>query len=117
MSTTTSHIRLDASWLNSVGLGDLRLELADQFLASTHEHLEMRVGAAIAATMTDDQLDEFEAFIDNDDAAGAVAWLEANFPHYRDVVRDEFDSLTDEVRSRSLSILDAVARLEAEPWP
>ena len=47
-------------------------------LAHIYETLEMRVGMRLAEQMTNEQLDEFERFIDANDEAGALKWLETD---------------------------------------
>jgi hypothetical protein len=57
--------------------------------------------------MTDAQLDEFEAFIDKNDEAGALHWLETNFPNYKQVVADELEKLKGEIRAQAPMIVQA----------
>jgi len=52
------------------------------------ETLEFTVGFRLAESMTDRELEAFEAFIDADDEHGASRWLLENFPDHRDVVQD-----------------------------
>lgn len=63
-----------------------------------YELLEARVGRELAERMTSEQLDEFEGFIDAKDEAGALQWLESNFPEYGTVTRTQYSQLLDEVR-------------------
>ena len=67
-------------------------------LAHIYETLEMRVGMELAKQMTDAQLNEFEEFINRNDEAGALKWLETNFPNYKDVVAQEFEKLKAEIK-------------------
>lgn len=113
MSSTPNPLRLNADWLASVGLAELAPDLADRFLAAAYQRLESRVGVAIAATLTADELEEFAALLDRDDTAGALAWLDAHCPHHRDIVGEHLAAVTAEVRSRAAAILAAVAHLEA----
>ena len=73
------------------------------------ETLEMRVGTTLARQMTDAQLDEFESFINSNDEAGALRWLETNFPNYKDVVAQEFDVLKGEIRQAAPQIVASAA--------
>ena len=91
-------LKIDDNLLQEIGLGDLPKEERDRLLAQIYETLEMRVGMTLAQQMTDEQLDEFESFIDTNDEAGALKWLETNFPNYKQVVADELEKLKLEIK-------------------
>jgi hypothetical protein len=57
--------------------------------------------------MSDAQLDEFESFIDRNDEAGALHWLETNFPEYKKVVAEELDKLKGEIKTQAPAIVEA----------
>ena len=59
-------IRIDDSLLEEIGLMALPEEERRQLLKHIYETLEMRVGMRLAELMNDQQLDEFERFIDGD---------------------------------------------------
>ncbi len=99
--------KLDNALLEEVGLGALPAEEKNRMLAHIYETLEMNVGMKLARQMSNEQLDEFEAYIDRQDEAGALGWLEANFPDYKQVVADELTSLKDEIRANAPTILAA----------
>lgn len=99
--------KLDDDFLASVGLAQLPQEQRRDFLQHVYDTLELRVGMKLAEQMTDQQLDEFEAFIDAKDDAGALKWLESNFPHYKQVVADELEKLKGEITSGAEQILSA----------
>jgi hypothetical protein len=61
----------------------------------------------LAEQMTDAQLDEFEGFIDRNDEAGALKWLETNFPDYKQVVADELEKLKSEIKQQAPAIIQA----------
>src|SRR5882672_8781442 len=98
-------IKLDDDLLNELGLAALPPEEKKKLLAHIYETLEMRVGMKLAERMTDAQLDEFEQFINANDEAGALRWLEANFPNYKDVVAEEFEKLKAEIKAIAPQIL------------
>lgn len=102
-------IKLDDSLLTELGLGSLPAEEKNKLLAHIYETLEMRVGMKLAEQMTNEQLDEFEAFIDRNDEAGALKWLETNFPNYKQVVSSELDALKVEIKATAPQILAATA--------
>jgi hypothetical protein len=100
-------IKLDDDLLQELGLAALPAEEKKKLLAHIYETLEMRVGMKLAEQMSDAQLTEFEQFIDRNDEAGALKWLEANFPNYKDVVAAEFDRLKAEIGQVAPQILSA----------
>jgi hypothetical protein len=107
-------IKLDDNLLQELGLGALPPEEKKKMLAHIYETLEMRVGMELAKQMTDAQLNEFEEFINHNDEAGALRWLESNFPNYKDVVAAEFDKLKLEVSQVAPHI---VASSQQQPAP
>lgn len=101
-------IRIDDTLLEEIGLIALPKQERDQLLRQIYETLEMRVGMRLAERMTDQQLDEFERFIDTNDEAGALKWLESNFPDYKQVVADELEKLKGEIKQDSSKILQTM---------
>lgn len=90
-------LKLDNNLLDELGLSALPAEEKSKMLAHIYETLEMRVGVRLAEQMSDQQLDEFEGFINANDEAGALRWLESTFPAYKQVVAEEFDKLKAEI--------------------
>jgi hypothetical protein len=110
--------QLDDNLLKELGLGDLPPAEKNKMLAHIYETLELRVGMRLADQMTDAQLDEFESFIDRNDEAGALKWLETNFPHYKDVVAEELEKLKNEIKTQAPDIMQAtMAQLQSEVPP
>lgn len=97
--------KLDNNFLKELGLDSLPAEEKNKILAHIYETLEMRVGVRLASGMSDAQLDEFESYINNNDEAGALKWLESNFPNYKDVVAEELNKLKEEVKASAPQIL------------
>ena len=64
--------------------------------------------------MTNAQLDEFETFIDANDEAGALKWLETNFPNYKQVVADELEKLKAEIKASAPQIVAASQQQTAQ---
>jgi predicted RNA-binding Zn ribbon-like protein len=100
-------IKLDDNLLQELGLGALPPEEKKKMLAHIYETLEMRVGMELAKQMSDAQLNEFEEFINRNDEAGALKWLESNFPNYKNVVAEEFEKLKGEVGQVASQIVAA----------
>src|SRR5712671_1142099 len=110
--------QLDDNLLQELGLGALPASEKNKMLAHIYETLELRVGMKLAEQMTDAQLDEFEKFIDNNDEAGALHWLETNFPNYKDVVADELEKLKKEIKEQAPQIVEAtMAQMNAPGGP
>ena len=102
--------QLDDNLLRELGLGDLPAAEKNKMLAHIYETLELRVGMKLAEQMSDQQLDEFEAFIDRNDEAGALKWLETNFPDYKKVVADELEKLKGEIKAQAPQIMEATVK-------
>jgi hypothetical protein len=99
--------KLDDDFLQELGLSTLPADDKKAMLNHIYETLEMRVGMKLAEQMTNEQLDEFEGFIDRNDEPGALKWLEANFPNYKQVVAEELERLKNEIKSAAPQILVA----------
>lgn len=99
--------KLDDNLLRELGLGALPADEKNKMLGHIYETLEMRVGMKLAEKMTNEQLDEFEGFIDKNDEAGALKWLETNFPNYKQVVAEELETLKAEIKQAAPQILAA----------
>jgi len=97
--------KLDEELLKELGLSDLPPEEKTKMYSHIYETLEMRVGTKLANQMSDDQLNEFEGFIDKNDEAGALRWLETNFPNYKQVVAEELENLKTEIKQVAPQIL------------
>lgn len=110
-------IKLDDDLLRELGLDALPPEEKKKMLAHIYETLEMRVGMRLAEQMSDAQLQEFERFIEANDEAGALQWLETNFPNYKDVVAQEFEKLKNEIKSVAPQLLAAAIAEQASIQP
>lgn len=109
--------KLDDNLLRELGLGDLPAAEKNKMLGHIYETLEMRVGMTLAQQMTDEQLTEFETFIDSNDEAGALKWLETNFPNYKQVVADELEKLKLEIKAAAPQILASAQQAPQQPMP
>lgn len=100
--------KLDDNLLRELGLGSLPNVEKNRMLSHIYETLEMRVGMKLAQQMSNEQLNEFEKLIDQNNEAGALKWLETNFPDYKQVVARELDSLKAEIKMEAPKIIAAV---------
>lgn len=73
--------QLDDNFLQEVGLGSLPDDQKKAFLEHFREQLEMRVGTKLSDGLSDQQLDQFESFIDRK-SDRVSAWLATNAPNY-----------------------------------
>lgn len=115
-------IKLDDDLLQQLGLAALPPEEKKKLLAHIYETLEMRVGMKLAEQMSNEQLAEFEQFIDSNNESGALQWLETNFPNYKDVVAAEFEKLKAEIAQVAPQILmatqaQAQQQMAQQPMP
>lgn len=107
--------KLDNNFLISMGLGSLPVAEKNKLLQAIYERLEMNVGMRLAERMTEEQLTEFEQFMNQKDEAGALRWLESNFPNYKQVVAEELDKLKNEVTQAAPQILAASQAEQPQP--
>lgn len=73
--------QLDDQFLQDVGLGDLPEDQKQAFLQHIYSELELRVGTKLSEGLSDDQMAEFEAFIDRD-AEKVEQWFSTQLPNY-----------------------------------
>ena len=97
--------QIDDKFLESLGLGALPQDEKEKMKAHIYETLEMNVGMRLASGMSDQQLDEFEGLMNNNDEAGALKWLETNFPNYKQVVAEELEKLKTEIKQAAPMIV------------
>lgn len=111
-------LKLDNNLLQELGLGSLPEDQKKAMLQHIYDTLELRVGTQLANQMTDQQLQEFEQFIDSGGDASqaqALQWLETNLPNYKQVVNDVFEALKGEIKQMSAQITAAAAGQPAAP--
>jgi hypothetical protein len=101
-------LKLDNNLLDELGLGGLPEDQKRAMLQHIYETLELRVGTNLANQMTDQQLEEFEKFIDDGgdaNQAQALQWLETNLPNYKQVVNEVFEALKGEIKQMAPQIM------------
>ncbi len=100
-------LKLDDNFLEQLGLGALPAEDKKKMLGHIYETLERNVGMKLAQDMTDQQLDDFEKLMESGDEAGALKWLEANVPNYKQVVASELEALQTQIKADAPNIIAA----------
>jgi hypothetical protein len=83
-------LRIDHQFLVGIGLGHLEEREQEIVQQRIYEIMELRVGHAIASSLTSAQQNEFERLIENDPVA-AESFLERVIPNYEVVVRSELE--------------------------
>ena len=73
--------QLDDKFLQDIGLGDMPDEQKQAFLQHIYSELELRVGTKLSEGLSDDQMSEFEAFIDRDEER-VNTWFAQHLPNY-----------------------------------
>lgn len=73
--------QLDDKFLQDIGLGSLPEDQRKAFLQHIYDELELRVGTKLSEGMSEQQMSEFESFVDrNEDKVRG--WFEKNMPDY-----------------------------------
>lgn len=111
-------LKLDNNLLDELGLGSLPEDQKKGMLQHIYETLELRVGTQLANQMTDQQLEEFEQFIDDGgdgNQAQALQWLETNLPNYKQVVNEVFEALKGEIAQMAPQIVAAAQPVSPQP--
>lgn len=73
--------KLDDQFLKDLGLDQLPDDQKEAFLSHIYSQLELRVGTRLSDGLSDDQLNEFESFIDRNDEK-VRGWIAAHAPDY-----------------------------------
>ncbi len=73
--------QLDDQFLQDVGLGGMPDDQKQAFLQHIYSELELRVGTKLSEGLSDDQMAEFESFIDRN-AETVETWFSAHLPNY-----------------------------------
>lgn len=101
-------IDLGDDFLRDLRLDGLSDEQKNNFLHHMLEVLQVRVGAVLAESLTDEQAEDF-AKLDEYDHHAAWNWLEQNCPQYKNVVAIELEKLKQELMRDSQKILNPAA--------
>lgn len=103
--------QLDDNFLQTVGLGSMPADQKQAFLQHIYEELELRVGTKLSEGLTDDQLTEFESFM-NGDEGKIRGWLAANLAGYEE--SEEYQKFTVNIppETKPLAVLAEFASLK-----
>lgn len=96
--------QLDNKFLQDLGLDQLPPEEKQAFLDMIYNQLELRVGTRLSDGLTDEQLAEFESFVDRDNEK-VQAWVGTHAPEYLS------DPAYQQLRSKAPETVDANALL------
>lgn len=75
-------MQLSEEFLATIGLGDLPEQGRRKLLSKVSLQLETSVGIALSEGLSDEQLDEFGAFVNHDEAR-TIDWLDATSPGWQ----------------------------------
>ena len=87
---------LDEQFLQEMGLSAMPEDEKQKFLDYIQKELEVRVGERISRGLTEAQLNEFDAIVDQ---AEATKWLEKNRPDYREIIARTIEEMKSEIRA------------------
>lgn len=73
--------QIDENFLEEVGLGSLPQDQKEAFLDHFREQLEVNVGSKLSEGLSEEQLEEFEQFMERDEQT-VYGWLAKNTPDY-----------------------------------
>ena len=106
--------QLDDKFLQDVGLGDLPEDQKQAFVQHLYRELELRVGTKLSDGMNEDQLAEFEAFVDRNEQK-VRAWFDRNVPNYEQ--EDDYKSLKSSVAGNpQVTELDLLSEYGSLKW-
>lgn len=95
-------MRIDEQFMEEVGLGAMPPDEKQAFMQHAEEELEVRVGQAVGADLTDAQVEEFDQITD---LAAAAEWLSQNAPNFRQIAEEVFKKFKQELISERNNIL------------
>lgn len=99
--------RLDDQFFEGVGLAALPEATRRDLAAHLVEKLACAVGARLLREVSEEATERFQELAAAGDDAGCRALLEREVPGHRDVAREEFARMVDEVRQAAPAILAA----------
>ena len=104
--------QLDDKFLQDVGLGDMPDDQKQAFLQHIYSELELRVGTKLSEGLSDDQMSEFEAFIDRN-SEKVEQWFTEHLPGYAE--QQDYQQLKNGA-PESASALDVLCEYGSLKW-
>ncbi len=104
--------QLDDQFLQDVGLGAMPEEQKKAFLQHIYSELELRVGTKLSEGLSDEQMAEFESFIDRV-ADKVEAWFGEHLPNYTE--QTDYQELK-KTAPASASALDVLCEYGSLKW-
>ncbi|SRR6266498_2093514 len=98
-------LKLDNTFLASLGLGALSAEEKEAFLSYLYDELQIRIGMELSEDLSDAQLEELEKLIDGDNQAAAAEWLQNHCPDYEGVAQRHIEQLKQEITAGKEQLL------------
>lgn len=95
-------MQFDDNFLQEMGLTAMPEDQKRAFLDYVQEELEVRIGERISKGLTEAQLNEFDAIVDQ---AEAAKWLEQNRPDYREIVTRTIEEMKEEIRANRSKLI------------
>lgn len=95
-------MQFDDTFLQEMGLTAMPEDQKRAFLDYVQEELEVRIGERISKGLTEAQLNEFDAIVDQ---AEAAKWLEQNRPDYREIVNRTIEEMKEEIRANRSKLI------------
>jgi hypothetical protein len=92
------------AWLRSLGVTELDDDLSSVLVDQLRSITEQAVGVELAASFSDEQLDQFMAFVEVHDSAGAARYLRRAAPHYRLVVERNVNLVAEVLRATTAAL-------------
>lgn len=105
--------KLDNNLLVELGLGALPVAEKNKMLSHIYETLELRVGMRLAQQMSDQQLSEFESFIDGDQEK-ARAFLDTHKSGWQD--SEEYLAQKQEAQKGGVAESTVISEFAALNW-
>lgn len=103
--------QLDENFLQELGLDSLPAEQKKAFLQHIYEELELRVGTKLSEGLKESQMQEFEAFVDQNEEK-VRDWLADNLPHYAEQPDFQRLSATAPAGTPEIAVLSEYASLK-----
>jgi hypothetical protein len=93
----------DNTIIKEFDLENMPSDIQNQALDQIKGTLQLRFGQTLAASMTDQQQEAFNAVLKKGDNQEITNWLIKEFPNYQEQIKQEFDRLKLEIQQDAKS--------------